>query len=88
MNEEEEEPTSIKLSKVLESEGLLDLALRAAAGEFDDFKSEHVSPIHVLVEELIVKGRPDLARRAIDGEWDGTLTESRAWFDKYIKGEG
>jgi hypothetical protein len=71
--------TKEKLAQVLHGHGLLGLEKAARLGEYDDFESESATPIADLVRDLRAKGEDDLARRAIDGEWDATPEESEAW---------
>ncbi|MBO2461553.1 hypothetical protein [Actinomadura violacea] len=58
---------------------LAPLIERAKTGYYNDFQSPLVSPIMELVKDLRKAGHHDLARRAIDGEFDGTKEESDAW---------
>jgi len=74
--------TKDRLAEVLEKEGLKDMADRARAGYYDDFESELAMPIGQLVSDLNGAGKYDLAKRAINGEFDGTKEEGDAWFQK------
>ena len=74
--------TKNKLATVLELEGLHNLAERARRGEFDDYESESATPLMDLEAQLRRHDRPDLAKRVIEGEWDGTQEESEAWFKR------
>ncbi len=58
------------------------MAAEAMAGRYDDYESESVTPIMDLVHDLCKLGRPDLAQRAINGEWDGTEEEGQTWFER------
>jgi hypothetical protein len=71
--------TSEKLAQVLHAAGLFDLERRARAFEFDDYKSQHATPIMNLVAALREAGHEDLAQRAIGGEWDSQVWESEEW---------
>ncbi len=71
--------TKEKLAQVLHARGLFDLERRARAAEYDDFESGSVTPIGDLVAALRQTGDEDLAKRAMEGEWDGTAEESEAW---------
>lgn len=71
--------TKEKLALVCEQEGFPDLAARARRAEFDDFESNSATPNIDLYNEFIRRGRKDLAKRVVDGEWDSTPDESEAW---------
>jgi hypothetical protein len=75
--------TKERLAAVLREAGLLDMALKAADGAYDDFESDSAMPIRNLVRDLEAAGRPDLAQRAKLGEWDGTKEEAEAWWAQY-----
>lgn len=53
---------------------------KAAAGYYDDYRSELAFPISQLVTDARRKGLEDIARRAAAGEFDGTKEEADAWF--------
>lgn len=55
---------------------MIDAALE---GRYDDFKSDHATPMVLLVQELRERGLEDIAQRAISGEFDGTKADSDAW---------
>lgn len=76
------EPTKHRLAAVLRERGLLDMALKAAQGVYDDYESELATPCVQLVTDLKAAGANDLAARAMNGEWDGTTAESEAWFER------
>ncbi len=79
MNAEEADlPTSERLARVLEAEGLPD-GIVAAARDYDDFRSPLAMPETQLYQDLIGHGRKDLAERVVAGEWDATKEESDAW---------
>ena len=46
------------------------MAKRAEKGHYDDFESPLPTPISQLVRELQASGEHDLARRAMNGEFD------------------
>jgi hypothetical protein len=74
--------TKDRLAKALHEIGLGNLALRAAAGEFDDFLSQHMNPQMVLAAELAQRGSPEamtLRAALINGDYDATEEESEAW---------
>ena len=60
--------------------GLFEMEKAARQGRYDDYESEHAMPIGDLVNDLVAAGRRDLAKRAQQGEWDGTKEEGDAWF--------
>jgi hypothetical protein len=74
--------TSERLAQALHAEGLFSMEKNARAGAYDDYESESATPINDLVRDLRSAGREDLAKRAMDGEWDGTKEEGQAWFDR------
>jgi hypothetical protein len=74
------------LHDALRDAGFLDLASRAAAGEWNDYFGTHAMPQHDLIHALrarrnarnteVVEG---LVRRIMDGDFDGTREESEEW---------
>lgn len=54
----------------------------ARNGHYDDYESDLAGPTIQLVEDLRAVGFDDLAQRVIDGDFDGTSTESEAWMQK------
>lgn len=56
-----------------------DMITRARAGYYDDYRSPLPFPITQLVDDLRDTGHYDLARRAMDGDFDGTREEADAW---------
>lgn len=75
-------PTKERLADVLRTEGLSEMEAAARSGHYDDFESDLATPIIQLVADLRGAGREDLATRAMEGEWDGTKEESKAWFNR------
>ena len=65
--------------------GLPHLAERAAAGEWNDYFSQHAMPQHELIAvlraEVVIANvtRKRLVQNVIDGKYDGTLTEGQEW---------
>lgn len=55
------------------------LAVRAEAGEFDDYADIHVCPITQLYIELNAAGFTKFAARVANGEFDATKEESDEW---------
>lgn len=74
------ERTKDRLAKVLRERGLHDMALKAAQGVYDDFESDLINPIMTLVQDCRAAGADDLAAQAMNGDFDGTLEESEAWY--------
>lgn len=77
--------TSEKLARVLEAQEdprLEFMITRAREGLYDDYKSDLPMPIHLLVDQLRQYGYNDLAKRAIDGEFDAQVWEGKEWFRK------
>lgn len=56
-----------------------ELAARAAAFEFHDFKSEHAAPKSVLVRALAGAGFMELAEQVGRGEFDEGRVEAMEW---------
>lgn len=73
------EPTKLRLARVLREAGLESMAAAAERGRYDDYQSESATPCVDLVNHLKAAGAHELARRAMDGEWDATREESDAW---------
>lgn len=60
-----------KLAKAFEAEGDPDMADRARAGYYGDFTSPLAAPIMQLVMDCREKGYTDIAKRAMNGDFDG-----------------
>lgn len=71
--------TKERLALVLEGIGQPGMAAEARRGRYDDFESDSATPIMDLVRDLHAVGHHDIARRAIEGEWDATSEEADAW---------
>ena len=70
-------PTTERLARVLEAEGLpAEMVAAARDGYYDDYKSPLAMPETQLYQDLIGHGRKDLAERAVAGEWDATKEEA------------
>lgn len=54
----------------------------ALKGKYDDFESDSPTPIVDLVKDCKMFGLEDMAKRAMNGEFDGTKEESQAWFER------
>lgn len=73
-------PTTEKLAAALEEAGCpAAMIADARRGFYDDYKSELISPISQLVHDLRVLGKIQLAKRAMNGDFDGTQAEANAW---------
>lgn len=74
--------TKVRLANVLKKNGLSILTERALKGQYDDYESQSPTPQINLVNDLMKAERPDLARRVINGEFDGNKEEAEIWFNK------
>lgn len=74
--------TKERLAQALHAAGLSEMAEAARAGRYDDFESESATPCLDLVRDLRRAGKPKLAERAADGEWDSTRAEAEEWFER------
>ena len=73
--------TTEKLARELEKAGApTDMILKARVGDYDDYKCRSATPIIDLVRDLTRAGLPDLAQRAMNGEFDGSREEAEEWF--------
>lgn len=83
-------PTKERLARALEAEGVpVSIVAQARQGYYDDYESEIATPQMTLVADLQAHGFMLLAKRAMDGEWDGTKAEAEAWYEregKYLLG--
>lgn len=64
-------PAAERLAQALHSEGLFEMEKNARAGYYGDFTSPLATPIMQLVSDLNARDKPELARRAMEGEFDG-----------------
>lgn len=60
-----------RLAAALSEAGLVEMSERAAAGYYADFESPLATPIMQLVRDLQAVGAHDLAKRAMEGDFDG-----------------
>ncbi len=60
-----------RLAAALSEAGLVAMSERAATGYYADFESPLATPIMQLVSDLREAGAHDLARRAMEGDFDG-----------------
>jgi hypothetical protein len=75
-------PTTERLGQALEAlddPKLAAMIERARQGYYDDYKSPLATPIIQLVNDIREAGHPEFAQRVIDGEFDATPEESKAW---------
>lgn len=78
------EPTSERLARDLEAAGLpAEMVGKARDGYYDDFKSPLDMPEMQLYHDLKAHGREDLADKVVQGEWDATPEESKAWMESH-----
>lgn len=54
----------------------------AENGQYDDFESQHPTPISQLVTDCRANRMDAIAQRAIEGDFDATNEESEAWFQR------
>lgn len=78
--------TSERLAQALHAAGLLEMETKAREGYYDDYKSPLATPITQLVNDLNDAGQFSLAKRAMDGEFDGTKEEGEAWMKRFSPG--
>jgi hypothetical protein len=62
---------SEKLAQALHEVGLLDMEEKAREGYYGDFTSPLAAPIMQLACDLQARGATGLAKRAMDGDFDG-----------------
>lgn len=75
--------TKGRLAEALRDIGLLQLAVDAERGVFDDYESPMPFPLINLVHRLGEAATPEaaaLAERVKDGEFDGTQEEADEWY--------
>lgn len=76
----DELPTTERLARALEeAHAPAEMVANARAGVYDDYKSDYPMPILRLVEHARAAGLPNIANRAINGEFDATKAEFDAW---------
>lgn len=65
-------PAAERLAQALHSEGLFEMETKARSGYYGEFTSPLATPKFMqLVCDLNARGKPQLARRAMEGEFDG-----------------
>jgi hypothetical protein len=82
------EPTKLKLARALRDVGLDRLATAAEQGRYDDFESASATPLMDLVRDIREAsptadkhGPGGILDRVMDGEFDASQEEARAWFE-------
>lgn len=90
-------PTTERLAQALSLAGAPKAMIdKATQGYYDDYKSPIAHNIIVLVQDARANGLEDIARRAMDGEFDGTKEEADEWqrseegqevFQAFMKGK-
>lgn len=77
------EPTKVRLARVLQENGCpQDMVQAALEGFYDDFESPLDTPCVRLVMDLRKLHKFALAKRAENGEFDGTKAEADAWMER------
>lgn len=61
---------------------------RARQGYYDDFETTIADPIRQLIIDALAFGLEDIAKRAAEGDFDGTDEEGRAWFESFVNNGG
>jgi hypothetical protein len=77
-------PTSERLAQALHAHGLFNMEAKARDGFYDDYKSPLATPIVQLVRDLQAQGQHDLAKRAMNGEFDASREEAEDWAKKNL----
>ena len=79
-------PTKERLAQDIESLAkdrqdpeLLPMIRKAREGYYDDYESPLATPCMQLVSDFRRLGYEGMARKAMDGRWDGTKAEADAW---------
>ena len=79
--------TTERLAVELEKAGApISMIRLARGGVYDDFRSDSATPIQDLVRDLNIAKLKDLARRALDGEFDAESWEADEWYEKEGRG--
>ena len=74
------ERTSEKLARALREAGAPQAMIDAAlAFKYDDYLGDAAMNINLLVADANEAGLPDIAERAMNGEWDAQKWESDEW---------
>ena len=77
--------TKDRLAAALREIGLGDMAEKAAAGHYDDYESDLVTPCTQLVIDLgkaHTRDARELAKRVKEGEFDATAEEAEEWWQR------
>ena len=77
---EKRQPTTEKLAQALiTASAPQEMIERARSGYYDDYKSDLGNNIMALVEDARKHNLADIAKRAIDGEFDAQSWEAEEW---------
>ena len=75
--------TKEKLAKALtEANAPQEMIAAAISGRYDDFESHSATPIVDLVHDCQRANLPDLADRAMNGQFDSSAEEAESWFER------
>lgn len=75
--------TKLRLARVLRESGAPEeMVRRAVRGAYDDYDSLSATPIMDLVRDCQHHNLTDIAKRAMNGEFDATREEGEAWLTK------
>lgn len=75
--------TKDKLAHALREAGAPEAMVnKALAGAYDDYESESATPINELIRDASKHGLSTIVGRAMNGDFDATREEARAWFNK------
>lgn len=73
-------PTTERLAVALELAGApIRMIELARSGQYDDYQSDVAMPISLLIFDARAAGLPNIAERAMDGEFDATSEEADEW---------
>ncbi|MDE1871763.1 MAG: hypothetical protein KGI06_06015 [Candidatus Micrarchaeota archaeon] len=75
--------TKDKLAQALEEVGAPSGMIEAALnGSYDDFESNSATPINDLIRDASKHSLSTIVGRAMNGDFDATREEARAWFNR------
>ena len=85
----EELPTKERLARAIveRTKGKYDprferMIKMAREAYYDEYDGPLATPITQLVDDFRALGWPDMAQRAMDGEFDATMEEAEAWMQR------
>lgn len=67
------------VAALLEANAPVEIIAEARVSRYHDYKSPSITPMVDLVMRLQIAGLRDLAKRAMNGEFDGTPEEAKEW---------